>query len=148
MSVILWILFGFIIGIEKVSNDDMKPRLFAGDIIIYYRLDKSPDVREIIVLKKNENRYIGRVVAAGGDKVEITDDSVLMVNDNTVTEDYITLGTPGYDGFADYPVILEADECFFLCDRRDGSEDSRYYGPVKDYEILGTMICQYRRGST
>ena len=148
MSTVCWVLFGFVIGIDTVQNEDMKPRLTAGDIIIYYRPDKSPDIREIIVIKKNETKYIGRVVAAGGDKVEITDESVLMVNDNAVTDDNGSGYTPGYEGFVEYPGMLEHDECFVLCDRREGGEDSRYYGPVKDYEILGTVIGQYRKGST
>ena len=145
---ILWILLSFVIGIKAVPNDDMKPRLYAGDLILFYRPEKKPDIRDIIVLKKNNTEYIGRVIAAGGDKVEVTEDSVLMVNDNVVIDENEFGGTPLYEGFVDYPVLLGQDECFVLCDRRAGGEDSRYYGPVKYNEIMGTLIGQYRRGST
>lgn len=148
IGTILWILFSFVIGIEIAPNEDMKPRIMAGDLIIYYRLDKRPEIREIIVLKKNNTDYIGRVVASGGDKVEVTEDSALMVNDNIVLDDNIFSGTPLYEGFLEYPVVLEPDECFVLSDRREGGEDSRYYGPVEYSEVLGTVIGQYRRGST
>ncbi len=148
LCAILWVLFGFVIGVKTVPNDDMKPRICAGDLVFFYRLDRRPDIREMIVLKKNETEYIGRVVAAGGDKVEITEDSVLMVNDSVVFEENIFCGTPPYEGYAEYPLVLGTDECFVLCDKRDGGEDSRYYGPVKNDEIIGTIIGQYRRGST
>ena len=52
LCAILWVLFGFIIGVEAAPNSDMEPRICAGDLVFYYRLDKRPDIREIIVLKR------------------------------------------------------------------------------------------------
>ena len=147
LMAVLWVLFGLVIGIEIMSNEDMKPSIRPGDILIYSRMDRSPDIRDIVVIKKNDTVYIGRVAATGGDKVEITKDSILMVNDNIVTEENIP-STPLYEGFLDYPLVLNEKECFVLSDRREGGEDSRYYGTVKYEEILGTVIGQYRRGST
>lgn len=147
LMAILWVLFNFVIGVEMMPNDDMRPGTKAGDILIFSRTDRLPDIRDIVVIKKNDTVYIGRVVAAGGDKVEITKDSILMVNDNIVTEENIQ-NTPPYEGFLDYPLVLKDKECFLLSDRREGGEDSRYYGPVKYEEILGTVVGQYRRGST
>ena len=147
LMAILWILLGFVIGIEMMPNDDMRPGTRAGDILIYSRMDRVPDISDILVIKKNDMVYIGRVAATGGDKVEITNDSILMVNDNTVTEENIRQ-TPRYEGFLDYPLVLDDRECFVLSDRREGGEDSRFYGPVSYDEILGTVIGQYRRGST
>ncbi len=142
----MWILFDFVIGIKTVPDNDMEPRMRAGDVLIFYRLDKKVSVNDVVVLKKNDTEYIGRVIAYGGDKVEITKDSILMVNDNMVVEQDIYYQTPMYEGFVDYPLMLGEDECFVLSDRREGGEDSRYYGPVKYDEIKGTVIGQYRRG--
>ena len=147
LCAVLWVLFAFVIGIKTVPDDDMEPRICAGDIVLYYRLDKRPDIREIIVFEKEESEYIGRVIASGGDKVEITDDSVLMVNGKVVFEENIITGTPPYEGFTEYPLVLSSDERFILSDRREGGKDSRYFGPVRDSEIEGTVIAQYRRGS-
>lgn len=147
LMAVLWVLFGLVIGIEIMPNEDMKPSVRPGDILIYSRMDRSPDIRDIVVIKKNDTVYIGRVAATGGDKVEITKDSILMVNDNIVTEEN-TPRTPLYEGFLDYPLVLKEKECFVLSDRREGGEDSRYYGTVKYEEIQGTVIGQYRRGST
>lgn len=147
LCAVLWILFSFIIGIKVVPDNDMAPGVCAGDLVFYYRLDKRPDIREIIIFEKNGSEYLGRIIASGGDKVEITENSVLMVNDNVVFEENIFCETPPYEGFTEYPLILEADEKFVLCDKREGGKDSRYFGPVKDGEIEGTMVAQYRRGS-
>ena len=142
---ILWALFFFVIGVKMVPTDDMSPRLSAGDIMVYYKIDKTPSLNETIVLEKNETDYVGRVIATCGDKVEITEDSVLMVNDNMVVESNIFYKTPPYEGFIDYPVTLGPDEYFVLCDKREGGEDSRYYGPVKRDEIRGVVIGLLRR---
>lgn len=144
---VIWILFGFILGLSIVQNDDMMPGIRAGDVLICYRMDKRPTIRELIVLRKNGCEYVGRVVAAYGDKVEIDENSGLMVNDNMVSEEGIFGKTYVSDESNEYPIFLEEDEYFVLCDRREDSEDSRYYGPVDTDEIVGTVIGLYRKGS-
>lgn len=142
---ILWVLFMYIIGIKMVPNDDMNPRMNAGDIMLYYRIDNLVQPQDVIVLNKNETDYVGRIVAQGGDTVEVTKDGNLMVNGNLAIESNIFYTTLPYEGFVDYPLKLKKDEYFVLSDKRDSGEDSRYYGPVKKSEVKGTVIGLYRR---
>ena len=145
LILILWLLFAFVIGIKMVPNDDMVPAMKAGDIMLYYRIDDRAKAHEVVVLKKNGTEYVGRIVAGGGDAVEITDEGNLIVNGNMVVEANIYGKTQPYLGFVEYPLKLGKDECFILSDKREGGEDSRYYGPVKRSEIKGTVIGLYRR---
>lgn len=145
LIIILWALFAFVIGIKMVPNDDMTPRMDAGDIMLYYRIMTNPSSQNVVVLKKNGTEYVGRVVAKGGDTVEITEEANLIVNGNMVVESNIFSSTPSYEGFVEYPLTLASDECFVLSDKREGGEDSRYYGPVKYSEIKGLVIGLYRR---
>lgn len=145
LFLILWLLFMFVVGLKMVPNDDMNPRLNAGDIMLYYKVDKLVNLQDVVVLKKNGTEYVGRVVAKGGDTVEITKEGNLIINGNMVTELNIFYSTPPYEGFTEYPLKLKKNECFVLSDKRDGGEDSRYYGPVKLSEIKGTVIGLYRR---
>lgn len=147
LFVVLWIAFAFILGVKMAPNDDMEPRISAGDILIYYRIAKEPNIREVIVLNKNDTDYVGRVIAQGGDTVEITKDANLIVNGNMVIEDNIFYSTPYYEGYVEYPLILKNGEYFVLADRREGGEDSRYFGPVARKDIKGTVIGQFRRNS-
>ena len=150
---VIWILFFKIVGIIHMPNNDMYPRLDAGDMLLFYRLDKDVHSQDIIVLQKVtplENKrevLVGRVVAKGGDTVDITKEGRLVVNGNTVQEPNIFYDTPRYEGFTTFPITLQADECFVLSDSRDGGSDSRYYGPVKKSEILGTVITIIRRNN-
>ena len=83
----------------------------------------------------------------GGDTVEITNEESVRVNGNTLAESRIYSGTPRYEGFVEYPLTLAQDECFVLVDRRNGGEDSRYYGPVSRDEIKGIIITIMRRNN-
>lgn len=44
--------FGVMFGITTVKNEDMSPRMSAGDLVLYYRLDKHPVAGDVIVYKK------------------------------------------------------------------------------------------------
>lgn len=145
LLLVLWLLFAFCIGVKMAPNDDMKPRISAGDLLIYYRIDTLINATDVVVVKKNGTEYVLRVVAKGGDTVDITDEENLIINGNMVSEGDIYESTPRYEGFTDYPVKLAKDECFVLADKRQGGEDSRYFGPVKKKEIKGTLVGLIRR---
>lgn len=145
MAVMLWVLFGLIFGLAPMQNDDMLPRLSAGDLMLYYRLTQTYQASDVVVLKQDGVRYTARIVAKSGDKVEITDDGKLKVNDSIVLENDIYYTTPKYDDRVTYPVTLGQGEYFVLCDYREGAKDSRYFGPVSRSEIKGKVITVLRR---
>ena len=60
---ILYLLFGCIFGITTVKSEDMAPRISAGDLVLYYRLDKQPLAGDIIICNKNGKQYVDRVIA-------------------------------------------------------------------------------------
>ena len=76
----LYLLFGCIFGITTVKSEDMAPRISAGDLVLYYRLDKQPLAGDIIICNKNGKQYVDRVIAKGGDSVEITEEGTVKVN--------------------------------------------------------------------
>ena len=62
-------------------------------------------------------------------------------------ESGIFYSTYPYQGYTEYPLTLKAGECFVLADSRQGGADSRFFGPVKQEEILGTVITILRRNN-
>ena len=87
------------------------------------------------------------MVAAAGDTVEISEDDRLLVNGNAVIETGIFYSTPEYLGFVEYPLKLDKGEYFVLADYRNGGADSRFFGAVREEEILGTVITIMRRNN-
>lgn len=145
LALLFWILFGVVFGIKPMPNGDMSPRISAGDLMLFYRLDKGLSNSEVVVFKKDGKWYTGRIVARGGDSVEITEDSELKVNGSIVIENDIYYKTPKYEDYVSYPLTLADDEYFILCDYREGAKDSRYFGPVRENEIKGKVITVIRR---
>lgn len=143
----LWVMFSFIIGTKTVNTYDMSPALNIGDRIIYSRVNKDPVSQDIIVFKKEGETCISRVIAIPGDTVEITEDGAVKVNGNLIVEEKIYSLTFPYTDFLEYPITLSSDEYFVLGDNRLTGIDSRYYGPVKKDEILGTLILLIRQHS-
>ncbi len=145
LVLLFWILFGVVFGIKSMPNADMAPRISAGDLMLFYRLDKKLSNSDVVVLQKDSRWYTGRIVARGGDSVEVTEDSELKVNGSIVIENDIYYKTPKYDDYVSYPLTLADDEYFILCDYREGARDSRYFGPVREKEIRGKVITVIRR---
>ena len=225
LGVIVYVLFFHLVGVLKMPNDDMYPRIDSGDLVLFYRLEKDVRAQDVIVLQKdasalqeyvdtNEivsiddgdedefidepistpgptavpvssapnvapsaivtdssllgkiNRlwytvqeklglrlptgkqyFVCRVVATAGDTVEITDEGRLIVNGNSMIESNIFYPTTQYLGFTEYPLTLHAGECFVLADKRNGGADSRFFGVVREDEILGTVFTIVRRNN-
>ncbi len=142
---IVYVLFGHIVGVMSMPNADMYPRIDSGDFLLYYRLDKEPKAQDVVVFNKNSTRYVGRVIAVGGDTIDITEDGAVLINGYTMSETNIFYETYPLEGFTGYPLTLGNDECFILSDQRKGTEDSRFFGPVKYGELDGTVISVFRR---
>lgn len=144
---VLWLLFGFVLGLAAAPNGDMAPNIKNADLLLFYRLNSSFQAQDVVVLRKNDTTYIGRVVAVGGDSVDITDEAALVINGNIVSESNIYTATPRYEGFQEYPVKVPEGSYFILADSRNGGEDSRYYGTVTGDEINGRVITVIRRNN-
>ena len=147
MVLLLWILFGVLFGITPMQNNDMSPRISAGDLLLYYRLEDTLRTNDVVVFEKDGKEYTGRIVGKGGESVEITVDSRLSINGSIVMENDIFYSTPRYDDSIAYPVSLAEDEYFILCDYREGARDSHYFGAVKRSEIKGKVITILRRSN-
>lgn len=143
----LWVMFSFIIGTETVGSYDMTPALNMGDRIVYSRVNKDPIAQDVIVFKKDGKTCVSRVIAIPGDTVEITEDGAVKVNGNLIVEEKIYSQTFPYTDYVEYPITLASDEYFVLGDNRLTGVDSRYYGPVKKDEIMGTLILVIRQHS-
>ncbi|MBQ9685757.1 MAG: signal peptidase I [Oscillospiraceae bacterium] len=151
---VIWVLFFQIVGLTHMPSGDMYPRVDAGDLVLFYRLDKDVKAQDVVVLSKvtpdsegKKELFISRVVAVAGDTVEITDDGRLIVNGNSMIESNIFYTTSPYEGYTEYPLTLGQGQCFVLADSRRGGADSRYFGPVNQKDLLGTVITIVRRNN-
>lgn len=140
-------MFGWIFGLHVVNNLDMQPKIFAGDLSLFYRLDPSYNIGEVLVYQVDGKTYLGRVVARAGDEVDITEDNHLKINGDIMIESDIYYETGRYENGISLPVKVPADSYFLLCDLREGGKDSRIFGPISRSDIKGKVITILRRSN-
>lgn len=136
--------FAFIFGIYRCSDNSMKPAFKDGDLDLYYRLENNYQISDVVVIEKDGDTQIRRIVAREGDVVDITADG-LKVNGYLQQETEIYTETLPYKEGIEFPLTLGKDEYFVLGDNRINTKDSRIYGAVKKSEIKGNVITILRR---
>jgi signal peptidase I len=141
----LLIVFTFVFGIRQVTGNAMYPRISNGDLILYYRLEQDYTTDDVVAYQVNGDKYIGRIVAQGGDVIDVDDEGNLTVNGHILDEDKIFYPTQAFTGGISYPYTVEEDSYFVLCDYRTVSSDSRYYGSIPKSDLDGKVIALLRR---
>ena len=122
----------------------MSPAFKDGDLAVYYRLQKKFMPSDTVVLEKDGETQVRRIIAAAGDEVNLTEDG-LEINGYLQQEQEIYTETLPYMGGITFPVTVGQDEYFVLGDHRTNAKDSRMYGVVKKEEIKGAVITLLRR---
>lgn len=138
------IMFLLVFGIYRCSDYMMSPACKDGDLAVYYRLQKEFHPSDVIVLEKNGEKQIRRIIAAEGDTVELTDEG-LKINGHLHQEPEIYSETPPYADGISFPITIKSGEYFVLGDNRSNAKDSRIYGTVNKDEIKGIVITLIRR---
>jgi signal peptidase I len=138
------LLFSFAFGIAQVKGQTMYPSIRDGDLMLYYRLQSDYDIGDVVTFKIGEYRRNARIVAKGGDVVEVNDNGQLLVNGN-VQQEEIFYSTDSLTDGVTYPYTVEEDSYFVLGDYRTVSIDSRSYGAVSNKDIDGKVITIFRR---
>lgn len=133
----------YVIGSSMYPTLHEKDRLFTNKVGYYIG---QPNRGDIVVLKAPddpEKDYIKRVIAVGGDTVEIEQGKV-YVNDKVIVEDYLEKGAYTYT----YEISkweIPKDYVFVLGDNRNkrASKDSRYFGVIKVDSVEGKAFFRY-----
>ena len=151
----------FFIQAFKIPSGSMRPTLLEGDKIMvnkllygpkvpftHYRLPglREPRRGDVIVFKYPEDRkkdFIKRLIAVGGETVEILNGNIL-INGSPIDGPPEILKTYYYDrghyGVEGNTVKVPEGSYFVLGDNSDSSRDSRYWGFVPKDGVIGRAI--------
>lgn len=136
----LFLLFRYVIGFSVVGGESMTPTLQDGNLVMYLRIVPEYRAGDIVSMwVPSGDYYIKRVVAVGGDTVEIADGRVLVNGvekeefnryDDTLPETATVI----------YPYRVQEGNVFVLGDHRMVSKDSRAFGEVRLRQIQGKIL--------
>jgi signal peptidase I len=119
--------------VDKISYRIHAPK--QGDIVVFHRpADVSPDVVP-------EHVLIKRIVAVGGDQIQIKDGQVIVDN-RILEEDYVNHDHSCYALLNYAERTIPQGDVFVMGDNRCNSIDSRVFGPVPDSAIIGRAFAR------
>ena len=139
---VLTILLVFVVGIHVNHSNSSFPMIKDGDLCITYKLS-TPQKGDVIAYKHNGELRFSRIIAVGGDSVDIKNDYV-TVNGSGILDDTV-YKTSSEGAKISFPYTVPNDTVFVLNDFRSDNSDSRSFGgiPLKDCE--GKVVFVMRR---
>ena len=128
------------VAVLQVDGSSMNPLLEMDEIVIATRTD-NPTKGDVIAFYHNNKIYIKRVIAIGGDRVEINVDGEVFVNGTMSDEPYVNELSLG-DCDIEFPFQVPSETFFVLGDNRGASQDSRNsrFGTVGKELLIGKVI--------
>ncbi|MBE5997592.1 MAG: signal peptidase I [Lachnospiraceae bacterium] len=136
----VFILFRFIIGTSVVSGDSMLPSLQDGNLVVYTRIVPEYRPGDVISVRvPSGDYYVKRVIAVGGDEVDLVGGRV-YVNGEMLEEPWADGETLEETGSVIYPYTVREGNVFVLGDNRSVSMDSRAFGEVNRRQIKGKIL--------
>jgi len=163
LGVALMCLGAGALSVITVTGSSMEETMSHGDRVLVFRSDVISGLpwgsghflrRQAIVVLRDpvmpQKLRIKRIVAVGGDGVRVDEGTVNL--NGRVTQEPRSIRRSGES----WPPVQSEDSAravdvppghyFVLSDNRQSGGDSRVFGTVRDQDIIGRVICIWRRG--
>ena len=123
----------------QVSGDSMEPTLSDGDVLVLLNAHEYTGGQLCCVAWQNK-LLIKRVIAVGGDSVDIDREGNVSVNGQKLDEPYVTEKSLG-ECDIEFPFTVPEGRVFVMGDQRSTSIDSRSsaVGAVEEDQIMGRV---------
>ncbi len=129
--------------IFRIYGSSMSPTLEEGDIVASLRTGKF-EHGDLVAFYYNNRLLVKRVIASGGEWVDIDQDGNVYVNNQMLDEPYVTDKTFDFDLQMNIEIPYQVPEgrIFVMGDHRSTSVDSRMkeIGCISDDLIAGKLI--------
>lgn len=130
-----------------VPTPSMEPTLMVGDKVIINKLSyrfgqvERGDIIAFHSTTEGDKELVKRAIAVEGDRIVLTSQGEIFVNDEKMDEDYLK---PGPDiSYLNQEVTVDPGEVFVMGDNRNNSFDSRYFGMVPEENVFGEFLIVY-----
>lgn len=119
-----------------VEGKSMYPTYHTGSFVLVDTLFRpgNAEYGDVLVFHKQDHTLIKRVVGLPGDHIECVG-GILFRNGKVIDEKYVKKTSK-----KEFSYDVPSGELFMCGDNRSNSYDSRYFGPVGYYRIVGRVI--------
>lgn len=142
--VMVVLIMTFIIRLVDVDGSSMLQTLQDGNKVIVTGLNYEPQVGDIVVISHGaelDKALVKRVIAVGGQTVDINSETGEVTVDNVVLDEPYINGKTAAEGDMEFPLTVTEGSVFVLGDNRPISKDSRYseVGLIENESIIGKV---------
>lgn len=134
------LIAALLLPVLRVTGTSMQPGFQPGDIIVGYKTDTFQP-GDLCCFYYNNKLIVKRVIAVGGDKVEIDEDGRVAVNNLLLEESYVSEYAFGQCDL-DFPYEVPQGSLFVMGDNRPVAVDSRSinFGCISTEDMVGKII--------
>ena len=141
-----YFLFTQVFLITQNSGLGMFPALKDGDLMVVFRMQEEYRQDDVITYRAENKRHVGRIVASGGDVVDMDEDGKLFINEVQHTGEILYPSYARETGI-EYPFNVPEGSYFVMGDYRTQTLDSRDFGSIHRNDVEGKVITILRRRS-
>jgi signal peptidase I len=141
LAVLALLIAAFFMRLPQVSGLSMAPHIASGEYVLIntfaYRLAQ-PQRGDIVAFRRDDDAravFIKRVVGLPGDRIRV-DKGRVSIDGRRLDETYVRFADDRSFG----EVVVPAGSVYVLGDNRADSEDSRFFGPVRDERLIGRAL--------
>ncbi len=138
VSVLVATLF---LPVLQIYGSSMAPTLTEGEIVISVKQSGYED-GDIIALYYSNKVLVKRIIATGGDVVDLREDGTFFINGEELDEPYLTEKSYGDLTDVEFPLVVPQNTYFVVGDHRSSSIDSRstQIGCIEPSEVVGKIV--------
>jgi signal peptidase I len=154
LTAVLMTLFAFCFRLNIVDGSSMRKTLSDGDLLVVSSVPVQPERGDIVIVHRidagpYDRPIVKRVIAVGGQTVDIDFDTWTLTVDGKVTDEpyrWIDRTAVPRRSEIPLPVTLGENEIFVMGDNRNGSADSRAaeIGPVDIRCVVGKALARLK----
>lgn len=124
----------------RLHSDAMAPTLERGDVVVALK-HAAYNPGDMVAFYDQDKLMVRRIIARGGDTVQVTEGGSVLVNGQLLDEPYVSSPALGVCDI-DMPLTVPEGQLFVMGDQREASVDSRStaMGCVAQEQIVGRVF--------
>lgn len=147
LILVLWLLFGVLIGLRRVEGVSMSNRVEDGDLVLFSRTDKTYYPDDVVLFERDNETHVSSILASPGDIVTLDDVGRLYVNGAQVSDRVVYNLNEGETPAISFPFRVPNGSYFLLNGNLEAMDDSRSFGAIYAKDIKGKIVTILRTRS-